>query len=470
MKIFLIDPKIKVYPGYNYGLGHIASVLKKGGHSVDYIALRKIKDSFELYNKIQRQKPDIIGFSVTTSQAYYIRPVVKTLKETSDAFIICGGIHPTLKPEYISELPGLDAIVRGEGEFPMLELADTFQKKENHWKIKNFWFKNKDEIVKNELRSPVNLDELPFPDKSMLDYQKLLYQNDGMNRFIFSRGCLFDCPYCANKGLMELYRAEGGYYRRMSPQRAIEEIELDAGKYAFKTIFFDDDLISLNKNWFYEFFTLYKKRFKYPFYCNVRPGTVDSDMVKLLKEAGAKGLVIGIEHGNEGFRKTVLRRNITNDQIVDMVKLCKQYHIKDNIGQIMIGLPFETRELFFDTLRLCRELNIHYFFYIFVPYSGTEFDEVCIKNNWLPTIPTGKYYIERQQAIMDYPTFSKEDIQLCYDVFWLLTYFRFLPLKIPFLSTGLLLKFYQFIATFFDFFNPRKYLRVFMRWLKTGEI
>jgi anaerobic magnesium-protoporphyrin IX monomethyl ester cyclase len=442
MNILLIWPQIQLRQAYSYGLGYISAVLKQGGHAVDCAVLRDPQDTVKLLAKIEKQKPKLIGFSALSNQINYLGPIIAAIKEICDVFIVCGGIHPSVKPECITEISGVDAIARGEGEFALLELVDALENKENIFPVRNFWLKRGEAIIKNDVRPPVNLDQLPFPDKDILDYQLLLDQNRSINRFIFSRGCPFDCPYCSNKALRQIYKENEYCFRFLSPERAIEEIALDADRFKFNTIFFDDDIISLNKKWFYEFFTLYKGKFKYPFYCNVRVGTLDADMIRLLKEAGAKGVAIGIEHGNEKFRKSVLRRNITDKQITDTLKLCQDHGIKDNYGQIMVGLPFENRELFLDTVRLCRRLNINYFCYIFSPYPATEFGELCKKNNWLPR---HRYYSERQQAVIDYPTFSKEDIQLCHDLFGYLVRFRFLPLKVPWMPTGLLLRFYNFI-------------------------
>jgi len=442
MNVLLVHPQINVIQSYSRGLGYIASVLKEGGHTVDYIMIEDLNYTAKLSQVIKNHKPEIIGFSLYSCQMNYIGPIIEDIKKYSDAFIVLGGIHPTVKPECILQISGADAIVRGEGEIALLELADTLQKKEDIRHIKNFWFKSGKEIIKNEMRPLIDLNGLPFPDKDIVDYQLLLDQSGGVNRFTFNRGCPFDCPYCSNKVLRDVYKKEISYCRSLNPKRAIEEIASDAAKFKFEKIFFDDDIITLDKKWFYEFFTLYKKYFKYPFYCNVRVGTIDANMVRLLKEAGAKGVAIGIEHGNEEFRKNILRRNITDKQIIDTLKLFEEHGIKDNYGQVMIGLPFENKELFLDTVRLCRLVNISYFKYIFYPYPATEFGELCEKNNWLPT---QEYYMERKQAVIDYPDFKKADIQLCYDLFTGLVKFKFFPLKLPWIPTGLLLKFYNFL-------------------------
>lgn len=449
MKIFLVNPIINQYLSYNYGLGYVAAVLKEGGHNVEYIILNIDRDVVEFYKKIQKNRPEIVAFSATTSQFNYLKDIINNIKQISNPFVICGGIHSTLKPDCIFEIPGLDAIVRGEGELPMRELADAFENQDDYWHIKNFWFKEKGETIKNKPRPLIrNLDTLPFPDKTSLEYQQIINKVGGINRFIFSRGCVFDCPYCSNKALMDFYSDKATYFRVKSPQKAIEEIRLDASKYKFDTIFFDDDIITLDKKWFYEFFRLYKSWFKYPFYCNVRPGIIDSDMVKLLKEAGATGVVVGLEHGNEKFRKNILKRNITNKEIIETFKLCAQYNIINNYAQIMVGLPFEDINLFTDTVRLCRKLSrgTAYYLYIFAPYPGTEFGKLCEKYNWLPN---KVYYAERYKAVISYPKFKKEDIQICFDIFRFLVHCKFLPLNILFIHTIYLFKFYKITFTFF---------------------
>jgi radical SAM superfamily enzyme YgiQ (UPF0313 family) len=294
-----------------------------------------------------------------------------------------------------------------------------------------------------------------------LDYQRVLDEGGGENRFIFSRGCVFDCSYCSNKALSNLYGE--AYFRFRSPQKAIEEISLDAAKYQFRHITFDDDAMSLNKDWFYDFFFLYKQQFKYPFGCNLRSGTFNADMVKLLKEAGATDAAMGVEHGNEKFRKTVLKRSRTNDQIIKDYDLLQQYGITGH-AQIMTGLPFENPELFFDTVRLCRQLPIAPWspIAIFQPYPGTELEEICRNHHWLPD---KIFFREREEAVISYPDFSKKEIQLCHDVFLFLLRFKFIPLN--FLSAGdfFLMKVLKPMMRLLNLIRPRTRLRLLVYYL-----
>lgn len=437
MKIFLVHHTINdLSASYSYGLGYISSLLKENGHVANYIVLRDNKDISNFYSKIKRDLPQVIGFSAATTKFQPLKEIAKTAKEICGSFIVFGGIHSTLKPECLSENQEIDAIVRGEGEYPILELLNAFEKKQEYFNIKNFWFRDKKtgKIIENEIRPLIdNLSSLPFPDKHSLDYQKVIDELNGMNRFIFTRGCPFHCPYCSNKALSELYKNKGSYVRQVSPRKSIEQIESDLARFKFSKIFFDDDIISLNKEWFYDFFTSYKDKIRMPFYCNIRPGTLDKNMAKLLKESNAQGIVIGIEHGNEKYRKTILKRNMTNSQIENTIRLCKEYGIRDNCAQVMVGLPYETKELFLDTIRLCRRLNLNrYYTYIFHPYPATEFAQVCEKNKW---VPDKESFLERRQAVINYPEFSNLEIQRCFNLFYFLIRYKMLSLKIPFLKT-----------------------------------
>lgn len=414
--------------GYSYGLGYIAAALKSAGHDVGYFSLTDNHDVRALCDAVRRDQPGIVAFSATSSQFPSLGEIVPKIKTISDSFVVCGGVHTTLKPECISEMPELDAVARGEGEWALPELADALEKGADIFNIRSFWFRNGAQIIKNETRSLIaKLDDLPFPDKTSLDYQQVIDKAGGVNRFIFSRGCPFDCSYCSNKALSDAYSGGNSYFRQRSPRKAIAEIERDAGAYNFRCIAFDDDVMSLNKKWFYEFFDLYRKNFRYPFRCNLRVGTVDSDMMRLLKDAGAQGIGVGIEHGNEEFRRKVLKRNISNKQILETFSLCDKYGLTHN-DFIMVGFPYENRRLFLDTARLCRKVSAKGSISIFVPYPGTHLAAVCEANGWLPG---KKKYVERDDAVISYPGFPKEEIQLCADTYELLMRFKFIPLWVP---------------------------------------
>lgn len=447
MKIFLVYLVLNSPQDtrYNYGLGYIAAVLKKNGHDVNYFSLKDKNDLNLFYKNARYRKPEVIGFSSTTSQFYYLNEIAKEVKSFSDALIVCGGIHPTLKPDCIYENQFLDCIVRGEGEFAMLDLADTLNKKDSIYNVDNLWIKNSNGIIKNNMRPLIkDLDALPFPDKESLDYQNVIDESGGLNRFIFSRGCAFDCAYCSNKALSDLYGKTGSYLRFISPERAIEQIESDKERYEFDKICFDDDIITINRKWFYDFFAIYKQRIKNKFICNIRPGTATEEMVKILKECGIERAVVGVEHGNENFRKNILNRNITNREIITTFEILKSHGI-EHTAQVMVGLPLENKKLFLDTVKLCRRINVKpdNIISIFYPYPQTKLNRVCEERGWMPE---KRYVRERMEPVLSYPSFTSKQIISCKRIFSILLKYKFIPVGIPFFAARVIYK----ITRFFD--------------------
>lgn len=413
--------------GYNYGLGYIASVLKEAGHEVGYNILKSENDAGALCKNARKTKPGIICFSSTSTQFPYLNSITRNLKNVTESFLVCGGPHTTLNPDSISEIKDLDAIVCGEGEYTALELAKAIEKGKMRYDIKNVWFRKDGRIKRNPVRPLIkDLDKLPFPDKSSLDFQKLIDESGGELRVIFSRGCPFDCAYCSNKALSEVYPDSRHYFRQLSPERAIEQLRDDEKKFHFKRVIFDDDTISLNREWFMKFFSAYKENFIYPFECNVRAGTIDEEMIRLLREAGAEIIRFGVEHGNEKFRKEVLNRNVTNKEIIDLAKLCEKYGLM-HFEFVIVGFPYETKELFFDTVRLCRKINTMSDIDIFHPYPGTQLGDICSKKGW---VPKKEFFREREEAVIDYPLFSADEIQKCKNSFQLFVRKKFIPIRL----------------------------------------
>ena len=437
--------------GFNYGLSYIGAVLKKEGFAVEYISLLNERDRVDLYDIIKKDPPLLIGFSVTSSQLVHLKQTVSGIRSFCDSFIVCGGPHPTLRPGCLEEVTGINAIVIGEGEYPLLELAKALANDEDYSRIHSLWVNDNGNIIKNEVRPLIeDLDTLPFPDidSLMVGQQGRYSGNMSQIRFIFSRGCPFDCSYCCNKAISDVYPNSGKYFRQRSPMNAIKEIENAEKKIGFNSIVFDDDCFTLNKKWFYEFIELYERRFKYHFRCNLRVGTVDEDMMIRLKKAGASFVGIGIEHGNEEFRMNFLRKRITNKQIEDTFSLIRKHGIS-HADFIMVGFPNETVALFRDTVRLCRKIEARGNISIFYPYPGTELGELSEKNGWLPC---KEVYREREEATIDYPGFHKEVIQFAAEAFPFFLENTRLPLRTPlalvpsmyylYLSLGNIFRFY----------------------------
>ena len=134
-----------------------------------------------------------------------------------------------------------------------------------------------------------------------------------------------------------------------------EEIENHIKKWKVEYIYFwADTFLAWSPKEFDEFCEMYKD-IKLPFWCQTRIETISEEKFKKLKEVGLHRITFGMEHGNEKFRREVVKRPYSNKLAIELMKIPTELDITFSVNNI-IGFPGETRELAFDTI----ELNRHF--------------------------------------------------------------------------------------------------------------
>lgn len=79
--------------------------------------------------------------------------------------------------------------------------------------------------------------------------------------------------------------------------------------------FLSDTFLAMNNDEFNEFIRIYSK-IRLPFWMQTRPETLTQERADKLKEVGCHRVSIGLEHGNEEFRKKVLKKSYQNEQMI----------------------------------------------------------------------------------------------------------------------------------------------------------
>lgn len=423
MKILLIYPNIVESPkDISIGLGIISSILKNNNHEVELIDTTFKKPSKEeIISKVKAFEPELIAISAATNNLRYAKSIAKLIKDNFKVEIVFGGYHPTVAPQDLIELPFVDTVVIGEGEETILELANNKPK----IRIKGIWYKRNKFIIKNPLRKlKDNLDELPFPDRNIFNYQQYIDRNRGLATFITSRGCPFQCSYCINKVLMNKFT--GKYVRFRSPENIIKEIKEVTTKYKVKEIEFYDDTFTLNKENIKEFCELYKKEINIPFNINARVNAVDKETFQELKKAGCIRVSIGIESGDEHIRNIILKRNMTNEQIKQTFQDAKEAGLK-TYSFNMIGIPEETKETINKTIELNQEIQPDFVgVSIFNAFKGTELYDYSKKHNLLNETNATSYF---QSTNIKHPNFTIEELKNIRDTFGFKVYKKSKPLR-----------------------------------------
>lgn len=383
------------------------------------ITLKTTNPFDDLDSLIQDFQPDLIAMSCTED----IFPLgMRLLRyiDRHDILTIVGGVFPTFAPHKVIRNKEVDIVCVGEGEDALLELCLHLRQGKDYSNIQNLWVKKKGgEIVKNPIRMVKNIDEIPLPDFSLFEDARLFRPMAGkiyrMLPVETHRGCPYSCAYCNSPTQREFYRSKGAgnFIRKCSIKKVKEEID-----YYIKDLkaeyfyFWADTFFAYTDKEFDEFVEMYKD-IRIPFWCQTRPETITEDRIKKLRDVGLHRIALGIEHGNEEFRRKIINRKVKNEVIVKALDIISHHALPAGVSvNNIVGFPTETAELAMDTIELNRQIehNVDTMnCYAFVPFHGTPLREMSINLGYIEEDTfTGCLTGE---PVLNMPQFPKEKIK-----------------------------------------------------------
>lgn len=387
MKVLLINPpQATIYPQPPLGLAAIAAVLETKGHAVRILDLSVVGISENSIHEISQEKPDVVGITAMTPTINSAANVVEKVKELDNNItVVLGGVHTTILPEQtLKMIPGIDIIVRGEGEQTVLQLLDALNG--DHGDISQILglnYREGNEIKNTPLRPPIsNLDELPFPAFHLLPITKYrLHPPFGRRSpvmpIVTSRGCPYRCVFCSKAVC-------GKKYRSNTPSYVVDEIRFLTEKFGVKEIKFYDDVFTLDKKRIMAICRLLKEEnIDVPWSCETRVNLVNRALLGVMKDAGCYMIAYGVESGNQGILD-MLKKDITLEQVSKAFKLTHEAKI-GTVAYFMIGSPFETSETVRETIAFAKMIDPDFAqFSIATPYPGTELYRLAVEEGHVP--------------------------------------------------------------------------------------
>jgi len=395
MKILFIYPNTGSQLGFNYGIAHLSAVLKKAGHQVSLWQLCEdiapLPSEKEFIARLKQEAADMIGFSVVTNQWPYAARLAAWARKATTVPLVCGGIHTMAAGESVLQSGLFDYILRGEAEEALAELVDKIQQQADVSDVRNLGFMQNGQVRLNPLRPLPDLQQLPFKDYDIFDFQNIIDAKNGWVGLMASRGCPFSCTYCFNHQLVSQYREDLhcsfkglNYIRHFTVEQLMAEIEYLLGKYQNISMFIlDDDLFTFYRPYVKQFCEAYRKISSLPFVVNAHVGFFDEPRARYLADANCKIVKFGVESGSESIRSQILQRRMKNEKIIRAIDTAHRHGLHTSVF-LMIGLPAETRDDLMATIKLMAQAKPgRYRWSFFFPFPGTRAYELSVEGDYI---------------------------------------------------------------------------------------
>lgn len=285
-------------------LGHI---LKNAGHDVEVYE--------ELYQDVDLGKlkdADVFCISTITSSAPRAYQIADQLHRETRARVIIGGMHASALPEEAAT--HADQVIVGEAEGIIVDVVEG---------------KNKNQIVYAKCLE--NLDEIPFP-----DYSLLKTRCDCAN-VMSTRGCPFCCTFCTTSRMFHPYRER-------SVESVISELRYYKGL-GFKYMNFEDDNFTANKERAKEIcrrMIAENLVFKETFFFGRTDMAEDEELLNLCEKAHLSRVLIGLESLNQDSLNAINKHQVTAD-IKKCVKTLSRHKIR-LIASIVLGIDTDSEK------------------------------------------------------------------------------------------------------------------------------
>ncbi len=357
-------------------------------HSAHY-EMRTTDGYSDFRNKVESYAPHLIAVTATESMFPMAINYLEHINDL-DIPVLLGGVFATFAPAKALEFREIDMVCVGEGEWVLPEVCRKMSRGEDIANTPGLWIKGVDGSVKrNLLPPPIDPNSNPLPDLSIFEDSRHLHPRSGTVFRLFQvethRGCPYKCTYCNSPSQDVLYKGATGhsFFRKRSFEKIREEILFVRDRYQANYIgFWADTFLAWSDREFDEFCEMYQD-IRLPFWCQTRIETLTVDKVRKLKEAGIHRMDLGLEHGNDEFRRRVVKRSYSNELAVERMKILSDFAIPHTVNNI-IGLPTDTRALVWDTIELNRRLSIDTCrASVYMPYWGTPLREMAVKMGYL---------------------------------------------------------------------------------------
>jgi anaerobic magnesium-protoporphyrin IX monomethyl ester cyclase len=400
------------------GIAAVAATARERGHEVQILDLSYLDYNHLLVReRIVNFAPDIVGITATTPLFNQARDISILTKDIAAEFnnkiwVVAGGPHVTALPEESLRESMLDVVFVGEADFSFADFCDAL----DPLGISGLWYRDGETIINNGWRPLIeNLDDLPMPAWDLYDPEnykgkvsRLLAKRTPLLVAEFSRGCVFECDFCASKLTL------GQGYRKKSPERCAAEVAR-IKEVGFKEFWLADDIFTSDQKWATSVCNaITAKNLDIAWTCTngIRVESADNEVFNALKRAGCYRVGFGFESGNDDILKSFGKGGKASvEQGEKAVALARKAGL-DTSGTFLLGLAQDTETTMMDTIHYASQLPLDMMkFGVTIAFPGTVMFDQYAKKHWVRTFDWDKYCVFTDEALFTHEHLSYDTIK-----------------------------------------------------------
>jgi len=361
MKIVLISNPVdrRQKPDYPpLGVAYLGAVAHQQGHKVLLLDGGLLTIS-QIVSKTQKFSPEIVGVTCWTIGRGEVWKLCNALEKTiPSAILILGGPHATIYSDHVFKQTHATAVVLGEGERTFSDLLGALCNGKDLRKIPGLALRNEDgSSFYTEVRQRIkDINTIPFP--YYAGFEHFNFSRYGGHpplpvpsaAIISSRGCVFDCSYCAS------VRFWGRVWRGRSSENVLEEIGWLVEEFGVKSLFFYDDNFPVNKNRAIAICEgIIKNGWDIKWACCSHVKMINRELLKAMKASGCVAIDFGVESGDANILKNTNKCQSCED-IERAFNLVNGADISPQ-AYLMVGNPGENESTIGNTIELIGRIN-----------------------------------------------------------------------------------------------------------------
>ncbi len=331
--------------------------------------------------------PKLVGITCSSFTRFEaIKNIEQARKKWPAALIVAGGPHFSWCAEdSIRHIPGLDVVVRGEGEEIIVRLMQSAKGESDYKTFSGITFRGSDghPVSQGERLVCSNLPDLSFMDQL---YSAEMFKNNPLNpdmpipsmNICAGRGCPYNCIFCSvNRTRNRMYPVN----------KVVDKIEEITRKFNIRGVKFWDDSLTIDENYVESLCDeILKRRLDIRWFCDSR-ANINLDLLERMWAAGCRFISVGLETGSPKIQKNI-GKAINNDMIRKFAERCQKVGISCYVF-IMGSLPDETLEDLEMTIDICRELSQKYGAIaaglgLTVVFPGTQLERIARERGIIP--------------------------------------------------------------------------------------